>query len=460
MKKIRIICLLLAALMLFGTVCIAAEEEGNDQSVLSGSHSADAAQPLMGSEKLQKNAQAMLLYETGSDTLLYAYNADAVVSPASLVKIMTALLVLENAQLTDAVTVSQSAIKAVPSDAVSVSLQEGEILTVEQLIYCLLVYSANDAAAVLAEHISGSQKAFVNTMNQKAQALGCVGTNFVNATGLHHQEQVTTARDVAKILKEALKFDFFRQAFGTTYYIVEKTNKFRQRTLTSNNHLMSTDTVTIHFDPRVTGGRTGVTSTGHRNMATVAKDGNMELICVVLGSADELLEDSYRVKSYGTFPETSYLLDTAFQQYSREQVIFRNEILGQETVLGGECDVFIASRENYFTVLPAGTATKDLTYRYTPVNGSPQAPIKKDQHIANLQVWSGSTCVAQTAVYAMNDVDIASVKVEYKNTSSGGLAWWGVLLVVLGVLAVAFASTVLVLRARAMEKNRRRKKRR
>ncbi len=459
MKKIRIICLLLAAIMLFSAFSAAAQEESADQSVLSGSHSADAVQPLMGSEKLQKNAQAMLLYEIGSDTLLYAYNADTAVPPASLVKIMTALLVLERAQLADAVTVSQSAIKAVPSDAVSVSLQEGEILTVEQLIYCLLVYSANDAAAVLAEHVSGSQKAFVDAMNQKAQALGCTGTNFVNATGLHHQEQMTTARDVAKILKEALKFDFFRQAFGTTYYIVEKTNKFRQRTLTSNNHLMSTDTVTIHFDPRVTGGRTGVTSTGHRNMASVAKDGNMELICVVLGSADELLEDSYRVKSYGTFPETSYLLDIAFQKFSREQVIFQNEILGQEAVLGGECDVFIASRENYFTVLPAGTATKDLTYRYTPVNGSQQAPIKKDQHIANLQVWSGNSCVAQTAVYAMNDVDVASVKAEDKRTSSGDLAWWGVLLIVLGVLIVAFGGTVLVLRAKALEKNRRRKRR-
>lgn len=462
--KIKRIMSVILSIFLYFSACmvVLAEEDEVDLAIMNGCHSIDGGMSFLGQDQLIENAKSVFLFETNSETLMYAYNADVQMYPASLVKIMTALIVLEQAALSDTVTVTASALDAVSSDAVSADLQEGERLTVEQLLYCMLVRSANDAAAVLAEHIAGSQTAFVELMNSRAQELGCTGTTFTNAHGLHNDLQLTTARDVCRVLMQALKHETFRDAFGAEYYTVEKTNLHEERNYTTNNYLMNTDVVSIHYDERVTGGRSGETADGYRCIATTSQQGNMELICIVLGSRSTYLDDGYSIDKYGGCPETSKLLDLGYSGYSRQQIIYKNQILRQQPVLNGDCDVFIASNEDFSTVLPEGFNFDQLTFRFTDVPGSTQAPVSKGQNMAALQVWYGPMCVAQTDLYAMNDVPVAFSKTVPLDTQQQSGSWVKAVLTVLVIVVVAGLMAVLVLRVRntVFNKNRKKNKRR
>ena len=349
----RLTSVLLCCVMLL--ICLispAYAAEGEDNlSVSNGFHGIDSSKAYLGQGQLIENVKSAFLYEVNSQSLLYSWNSDLPQYPASLVKIMTALLVLENAELSDVITVKQSSLDTLSSDAISVDLMAGEQITVENLLYCLIVKSANDAAVVLAEHISGSQEAFVEKMNTRAAELGCTGTTYFNPHGLHHDEQVTTARDTCRILAEALKHPFFATLFGTVHYTVPATNVSEERMLQTNNYLMCTDDVAIYFDTRVTGGRTGVTAEGYRCIASTAQSGNMNVICIVMGCASTFLEDGYRVDVFGGFPETTELLNLAFDGNEMRQIVFNNQILFQTPVLNGDSDVFVMSKEDIFAVI-------------------------------------------------------------------------------------------------------------
>lgn len=431
-------------------LCSVAEIDQTDLSVANGCHSIDGAVPFLGQEQLVEDAHAVFVYETGSETLMYAWNADTPMYPASLVKLMTALLVLEKGNLSDEIVVTQSALDAVSSDAISADLQPGESMSVENLMYCMIVHSANDAAAVLAEYISGSQSEFVDLMNSRAAELGCTGTTYTNPHGLHNELQVTTARDTCRVLQAALEHETFRTMFGSVYYTVPATNKHEQRELSTNNYLMNTDSV--YYDGRVTGGRTGVTTEGYRCVATTSQSGNMEMICIVMVAKSVYSEDSYSVG----FPETSDLLDKAYSGYSRCQIIYENQILRQQQVLNGDSDVFAASYEAFSTVLPSDISFDQLSFRYSEAPGSTQAPIKKGQNLAALQVWYGSLCIAQTDVYAMNDVPVAYGKSITFETGSTANSWWIWLLIVVGLLTVLTIAAFLWMRYKGAARRKKR----
>ena len=461
MMQKRLTAILLTFILFFqcNTVCSATENTQNNLAVTNGCHSIDAAMSFLGQDKLVDNAQSVFVFETGSETLMYAWNADVPMYPASLVKIMTALLVLEKGSLTDEVTASQNALDSVSADAISVDLQAGEVMSVENLLRCMMVYSANDAAAVLAEYIAGSQKDFVELMNSRAFELGCTETTYTNPHGLHNDSQVTTARDTCRVLQAALEHEFFRTVFGCVRYTVPATNMHAERNLSTNNYLMNTDRVAIHYDGRVTGGRSGETVDGYRCVASTSESGNMELICIVMGSKSSYQEDTYSISSFGGFPETSKLLDMAYSGYSRQQIIFENQILRQQPVLNGDSDVFAASYQSFSTVLPADIQFDQLIFRYSDAPGSSQAPIQKGQNLAALQVWYGGMCVAQTDVYAMNDVPIAYSKTSAVDTSgSSGTGWWWTIIIIVLLVAVGFAAVILsrILRSKGTKKKDRR----
>jgi D-alanyl-D-alanine carboxypeptidase (penicillin-binding protein 5/6) len=409
MKKIGVICLILCVIIgLCLPTTFAAADEVLNSSVLNGSHSLDASKPLLGSEKLVDNVRSAVIYETVSQTLMYSWNADEKVSPASFVKILTALLVAEQGNLTDAVTVKEMVLKTVPNNAVTVQLQANEVLTVEDLLYCMMVGSGNDAAAVLADHVCGSQAAFVAKMNQYAQKLGCNGTNFTNVHGLHDDNQYTTARDVAKILDAALKNEIFCDVFQAAKYTVPPTNKSGARSLVTGNYLMNQnqDSVEIYYDPRVTGGRTGVTSSDERCIAVTSVSNDMHLISIVTGSKSVYKEDGYTVQIFGGYKETSALLDAAFTGHKAVQVIHPNQSVIQCRVENGDSDVVLGTKEAIYTVLPQEIDSSKLTYRYTNIGTGFQAPIEKGQAISSLEIWNGNLCVGQVELFALNAVSV------------------------------------------------------
>ena len=193
----------------------ATEADPADQNVssMNGCHGFDANVTYLGNGKITDNIGAALLYEVNSDTLMYTHNPDAMMYPSSLVKILTALIAVEKGNLDDVVVASQEVLGTIPYYAASAELKPGEKLTLSDLLYCMMVGSANDAAAVIATHISGNQAQFVQDMNNYAKALGCTGTNFVNVHGLHDENQYTTARDMGRILTAAVENDVFLTYF-------------------------------------------------------------------------------------------------------------------------------------------------------------------------------------------------------------------------------------------------------
>lgn len=461
----RLCLLFICLIMLFSLVLfVSADETQTDLSVTNGCHSIDAANCLWGNERIIKNAHSVFVYELNSDTLLYSWNADSTYYPASLVKIMTALVVIENADLADMVTVTEATLSTIPTSAVSADLQAGERMSVRDLLYCMMVTSSNDAAVVLAEHVADSQDAFVAMMNAKAEELGCKSTAFYNVTGFHHSNQVTTAKDMTRILMAALKYEEFKTIFETVYYTVPATNMHTDRLLTTSNYLMNTDLVGIHFDSRVTGGKSGTTAEGYGCIVSTSKKEDMDIICVVLGSASKLSDRGF-VVSYGGYPETSALLDRAYQNYTRKQIIFENQILKQQSVVNGECDVFLASRENFVTVLPQGLLAEDLTFIYEEIPNSFNAPVSKGQLMAHLQVWYENYCVAQTDVYAMNDVSNQAPVVVKTVEKRQSFSPFSMVLRILLIVIILFAAIILILRFRSLQhmkkkrsKNRQKKK--
>lgn len=405
----RGICCLLIAIFLILPV-----EANNtltiDMSVNNGCHSVDAKQPMLGETEKLKNVQSAFLYDYPNETLLYALNPDLKQYPASLVKIMTGLILAETADMTQEVTVTQEVLDTVPYGSLTVKLKDGEVISMEHLLYCILVESANDAAAVAATHVFGSQEAFVQEMNRYALEMGCKDTNFVNVTGLHDENQYSTARDLARILSVAAQNEVFMKCFCTVHYTVPATNLSKKRELASSNFLMNDDTMTIYLDKRVTGGRAGVVETGERNLAVTAEKNGVKLVSIVLGSASTFASKGNKVESFGSFQETSKLLDMGFKGHHGVQLFYKDQVLKQYNVVNGESYVSTGVTEAVNVLLPYGVTYDDLSYRYNEDTTIIKAPVKKGDAISTVQVWYKNICLSQANLYALHDVNVQEKK--------------------------------------------------
>ena len=445
MKKISIICLIV--LYLLCSYPVFAADISEDASVISGSNTLDGQVPILGNQQIDKNMKSAVLYEVHSETLMYAYNADEKLPPSSLLKILTALIVIEKGNLADAVTVQESVLATLDKDAVSVKLAIDEVVTVRDLLYCMMVASGNDAAVVLADYIMGSQQAFVAEMNRYAAELGCTNTNFTNVHGLHDENQYTTARDVARLLAKAVENETFCDIFGAKYYTVPQTNKSEERHLSSQNYLMNNDRDINYYDERVTGSRTALANDGSRGVASVAQISDMTLICVVMGAGSEYEKDGYTVRVYGGYNETRKLLDLSDSGYKTAQLLFPNQVVLQKSVMNGNADISIGTQEGAFSVIPENATEASLSYRY--VNEIPlSTPIERGQRVSTLQIWCGSVCVSQTDLYAMNSVKSATALFVDKDKDQPSISIIKTILIVMGTIAgmivVAFASLYIL----------------
>jgi D-alanyl-D-alanine carboxypeptidase (penicillin-binding protein 5/6) len=411
-----------------------------DTSVISGCHSPDAHIAVLGNTPLVSNIQSAFVYELSSETLMYAWNADLPMDPASLVKIMTAYIATERGNLDDIVTVKQSVIDTVPYDAVSADLVADEVMTLEDLLLCMMVGSANDAAVVIADYIGGDIDSFVALMNETAQHLNCTGTAFTNPHGLYNAQQYTTARDVGKILETALNNEHFARIFTTVSHTVPATNKSSERRLTTGNFLMTQDDMEIYFDSRVTGGRTGTAQDGTRCLAISATSGDMTLISVVAGAKSVYKEDGYTVQSFGGFNETKQLLDNAFSGYKSVQVIAEGQVLLQKELSGSTDVLSYGAKSNCYAVLPENIKTSDLNYRYVDINEALELPVEKGTAVSSVEIWYGGMCVAQSELYALNSVSdqpIVTVKpIDQDSSSVWSTIAWIVMFVAIAVVGI------------------------
>ena len=265
-------------------------------------------------------AKAALLVDANTGRMVYGKNEHEELYPASLTKIMTALLTLEavdSGQLSmdQPITVTESALEGLAADGSTAGIRAGEVLTVEQLLYCLLLPSANEAAQILAEAVDGDQAAFVEHMNQRAKELGCQGTHFVNVHGFHDPNHYTTAYDIALMMQAAMEHELFQTIITSPNYVIPATNLSEERTVRNTNALTSNWTYTGYLYRRGTGGKTGSTDEAGKCLVETAKDGDTYLISVILGSGP--VTDANGEERQGQFYETIRLLDWGFDNFRR-----------------------------------------------------------------------------------------------------------------------------------------------
>ena len=286
------------------------------------------APPCFADSDLKTYCPSAILMETSTGKILYEKNANEVSFPASTTKIMTAILTVENCNLDDVATVSHNAVYSIPYDYTHASLKEGEELTIEQLLYALMIPSANDAAIVLAEHISGSVEEFAKLMNKKAEELGCKNTHFVNPNGIHNKNHTSTAYDLALMGQYAMKNETIRKIVSTKQFTLPTTNKYNKtdRIFNNTNDLLST--YSRYYYEGTTGVKTGYTGEAGNCIVASAKKNGFEVLLVVLGgkSTSKGLSERYL--------DCKTLFDYAFDNYSFKTLNEKNSVLQQVTVYG------------------------------------------------------------------------------------------------------------------------------
>ena len=226
-------------------------------------------------KKINVSAHSALLYQPETEIYLYLKNADERMPMASTTKIMTALVALEESELTDLVLVNDSAIGTEGSSAY---LRQGDILTMNELLYALLLQSANDAAVAIACHIGGDIEGFASLMNARAEKLGLTNTHFTNPHGLDEKEHYTTARELAIIAAEALKNQTFRDIVST--YKKSFVSEERSRTYVNHNKLLQL------YDGCI-GVKTGYTKTSGRCLVSAAERNGLTFISVTLDAPSD-----------------------------------------------------------------------------------------------------------------------------------------------------------------------------
>lgn len=248
---------------------------------------------------------SVILMEESTGTILYEKNMDEAHYPASITKIMTTLLALENGNLSDMVTFSDDAINN--TEGSGIARDYGEQMTLEQCLYGVMLESANECAYAVAEHVGGTVENFVDMMNAKAKDVGCTNTHFANPHGLQDENHYTTAHDMALIAQAAYQNETFRIIIGTKMYTIPPTNKHAEETVLRNHHDML---CTYHnanrkyLYPYCVGGKTGYTATANSTLVTYAEKDGMTLICVVMDT-----------QSPNQFIDTVNLFDYAFDNF-------------------------------------------------------------------------------------------------------------------------------------------------
>ena len=296
-----------------------------------------------------------ILLDATYDEVLYDKGAYDKAYPASITKVMTALLVLEavdagELSLDTPITATAEALE-VPEGSSVAGIQVGDTYTVEQFLYCLLLPSGNEVAQILAIAVDGSVEAFVDHMNQRAEELGCQGTHFANPHGYHDENHYTTAYDITRFMKAAMEYDLFQTILTSPNYTLPANGVSEERIVRNTNALTSNYYILGYLYGPGTGGKTGTTDEAGNCLVETAKEGDMYLISVVLG-AEEVEQPDGSVDRR-QFSETIKLLDWGFDNFQRVT-------LTPDETLVGKVRVNLSTQADEVNVKPLGSITRTL----------------------------------------------------------------------------------------------------
>ena len=266
-------------------------------------------------KRISLSADSAVVMDVQSGAILYEKNMDKQQYPASITKILTTLVALENSTMSETVTFSKNAVTNLESGASNIDTKPGEKMSMEDSLYAIMLMSANEVCNGVAEHISGSIDEYVKLMNEKAKELGCTGTHFANTNGLWMQDHYTTAHDMARIARAAYQNPDFAKITGTKKYYIEPTNKAKDGHYLSNHHgmLVANPNYPQYMYKYCVGGKTGYTSKCRYTLVTFAKKDDMTLVSVVM-RADSPWD------SANEYTDSTRLLNYGFENYTRYDI--------------------------------------------------------------------------------------------------------------------------------------------
>ncbi len=388
------------------------------------------------------SAKSVIIAEPESGEVIYEKNADDRSDIASLTKMMTALIVLEEADMNSVATVSYSALDALDPDSSIADLRPSEEMRVEDLLKCVLIQSANDACNVLAEHLYGSIEAFVARMNERAAELGCTNTHFMNTHGLTEDGHYSSARDLYKIALEALKHPEFLEICNTARVEIPATNVHDARVFLSTNYLISTQKVPDYVYYYAKGIKTGHTSAAGYCLTSTAEKDDILYICVVLGS-----ERDPETNRIGSFDDTRALYEWAFDNFSYQQMVTKSTVVA-------EIPVSLSSEVDYVTLVPNGSIEALLPNDFDPddvkldlhldYEDGIEAPVEKGQKLGTASVtWNGKS-YGEIDLVALGSANLDKTLLLIQNVKDFFARPWVLWIVIAAAALIVFYIIFLV----------------
>ena len=353
-------------------------------------------------------AKAALLVDANTGEVVYAKNEHQELYPASLTKIMTALLTLEAVDagkltMDQPLTATATALSGLSSDGSSAGIKVGETMPVRDLLYCMLVVSANEACDVLAEAVSGSVNAFVSAMNDKAAELGCENTHFANPNGLHDPQHYTSAWDMYLITKAAMEYPDFMTICDTAATTIPATNMSGERNLYTTNHLLSNWRVIGYRNTEAHGIKTGSTDAAGHCLVSSATRGSLSFISVILG-ADRVEENG--VGNIRSFSETTRMFNYGFDNFTYKTIIDPDEPIQEVPVTLSKLDhVTVHPAREIEVLMPNGLNAEDLERKVTLYDDPVEAPVSTGDVLGTLELSYDGKVYATVNLLAMHDVE-------------------------------------------------------
>lgn len=348
-------------------------------------------------------AEGAIFMDMKTGREIYSKNPDEKLYPASTTKILTAIIALERGNLEEVITASRSAIDPITLEDSHMGIYVGEQFTLEQLINGMLIYSANDAANVIAVHLAGSIDEFANVMNEKAKEIGVVNSNFVNPHGFHNDNHYTTARDLATISRYAMKNEKFREIVKTTRYTIPATPKYKEdRILPTTNHLISKIRNSYHFYQPAIGIKTGYTSlAGNCLVSAAAKDGT-EFLCVILKCTNA----NSKAGAY-SFVDSTALFEYGFRNYKYYAIATNSDVVSDSAVYEAKAATRVAlTVENEIGALLPVTFDKNTDIESNVLlNEKINAPIQEGQVLGSISYSYKGEDIGTSNLLAVNAVE-------------------------------------------------------
>ncbi len=404
--------------------------------------------------ELYSEAYLLINLDDDSYPVVAEKNQDEQMYPASLTKIVTAMVTLNNVDdLQQEVTVSESAYNILLGTGAQVAgLEIGDTLTVEQLLYLTMVHSACDASEVLAEFVGeaagGDRETFIQMMNDYAESLGCTNTNFVNPDGLHDDNHYTTASDLALITLDALQNSTFTKIAYTVQYEYDGTTYYNTNLMLRSNYLS-------YYYEYAQGIKTGsTTEAGYCVITTASKDGYNYLAIVLGAPVIDYNDDGYVEKC--SFIDAATLFEWAFGSLKYSTIIEQNEVIDEITVENGKNadTVQLVAAEDVTAIVPSGLDRSNIVIRVTDKPDSVSAPVTKGDYICTAEIVYADQVVAEVELVAAETVELSTFLTVINAVKSFFSLTAVKIILVVAVVAVAAYVALVVRRVNKKKKRR------